>query len=215
MSKSKPRFWLTLAGVTLSLSIASAPSAQVGRHQGMAEPNVADEKELLKLPHLKPDLVKGILERRPFANMMELHKLLSPSLDAKQLNELYTKMFLQMNLNTAAREEIMLIPGMGNRMVREFLEYRPYTALTQFRKEIGKYVDDKEVARLEQYVFVPINLNTASDETLSSIPGATPQLIRTIKDLRPYKDMQQFRREIAKSVDAKEAARLERYFVIN
>jgi len=215
MSKSKPRFWLTLASVTLSLSIASAPSAQVGRHQGMAEPNVADEKELVKLPHLKPDLVKGILERRPFANMMELHKLLSPSLDAKQLNELYTKMFLQMNLNTAAREEIMLIPGMGNRMVREFLEYRPYTALTQFRKEIGKYVDDKEVARLEQYVFVPINLNTASDETLSSIPGATPQLIRTIKDLRPYKDMQQFRREIAKSVDSKEAARLERYFVIN
>jgi len=215
MSKSKPRFWLTLASVTLSLSIASAPSAQVGRHQGMAEPNVADEKELVKLPHLKPDLVKGILERRPFANMMELHKLLSPSLDAKQLNELYTKMFLQMNLNTAAREEIMLIPGMGNRMVREFLEYRPYTALTQFRKEIGKYVDDKEVARLEQYVFVPINLNTASDETLSSIPGATPQLIRTIKELRPYKDMQQFRREIAKSVDSKEAARLERYFVIN
>ena len=215
MSKSKPRFWLTLASVTLSLSIASAPSAQVGRHQGMAEPNVADEKELVKLPHLKPDLVKGILERRPFANMMELHKLLSPSLDAKQLNELYTKMFLQMNLNTAAREEIMLIPGMGNRMVREFLEYRPYTALTQFRKEIGKYVDDKEVARLEQYVFVPINLNTASDETLSSIPGATPQLIRTIKDARPYKDMEQFRRDIAKSVDAKEAARLERYFVIN
>ena len=35
-------------------------------------------------------------------------------------------------------------------MVREFFEYRPYTALTQFRKEIGKYVDDKEVARLEQ-----------------------------------------------------------------
>ena len=215
MSNSKPCFWLTLAVVTLSLSIASAPSAQVGRHQGMAEPNVADEKELLKLPHLKPDLVKGILERRPFANMMELHKLLSPSLDAKQLNELYTKMFLQMNLNTAAREEIMLVPGMGNRMVREFLEYRPYTALTQFRKEIGKYVDDKEVARLEQYVFVPINLNTASDETLSSIPGATPQLIRTIKDARPYKGMDQFRREIAKSVDAKEAARLERYFVIN
>ena len=214
MSKSKPRFWLTLASVTLSLSIASAPSAQVGRHQGMAEPNVADEKELVKLPHLKPDLVKGILERRPFANMMELHKLLSPSLDAKQLNELYTKMFLQMNLNTAAREEIMLIPGMGNRMVREFLEYRPYTALTQFRKEIGKYVDDKEVARLEQYVFVPISLNTASDETLSSIPGASPQLIRALKDARPYKDMEQFHREMAKSVGAKEVARLERYFVI-
>ena len=181
----------------------------------MTEPNVADEKELVKLPHLNASLVKGILERRPFADMMELHKFLSPSLDSKQLNELYTKMFLQINLNTAAREEIMLIPGMGNRMVREFLEYRPYTALTQFRKEIGKYVDDKEVARLEQYVFVPINLNTASDETLSSIPGASPQVIRALKDARPYKDMEQLRREMTKSVSAKEAARIERYFMIN
>ena len=214
MNKSKPRFWLTLAVATLSLSIAGAGIAQVGRHQGMAEPNVVDEKELVKLPHLNPSLVKGIVEHRPFANMMELHKFLSPSLESKQLNELYTKMFLQIDLNTAAREEIMLIPGMGNRMVREFLEYRPYTALTQFRKEIGKYVDDKEVARLEQYVFVPINLNTASDETLSSIPGASPQLIRALKDARPYKDMEQFHREMTKSVSAKEAARLERYFVI-
>ena len=215
MNKSKLFFWQIIAVATLCLSIAGAPRAQVGRHQGLTEPNVADEKELVKLPHLNAGLVKGILERRPFANMMELHKLLSASLDGKQLNELYTKMFLQINLNTASREEIMLIPGMGNRMVREFLEYRPYTALTQFRKEIGKYVDDKEVARLEQYVFVPINLNTASDETLSSVPGASAHVIGALKDSRPYKNMEQFRREIAKSVSAKEAARLERYFVIN
>ena len=32
-------------------------------------------------------------------------------------------------------------------MVRDFLEYRPYTAIAQFCKEIGQYVDDKEVAR--------------------------------------------------------------------
>jgi DNA uptake protein ComE-like DNA-binding protein len=215
MNKSKLFFWQIIAVATLWLFIAGAPRAQVGRHQGLTEPNVADEKELIKLPHLNPGLVKGILERRPFANMIELHKVLSASLDSKQLNELYTKMFLQINLNTAPREEIMLIPGMGNRMVREFLEYRPYTALTQFRKEIGKYVDDKEVARLEQYVFVPINLNTASDETLSSIPGASAQVIGALKDSRPYKNMEQFRREIAKSVSAKEAARLERYFVVN
>jgi len=215
MNDSKPRFWLSLVAAILSLSVAGVLSAQVGRHQGMTEPNIADEKELMKLPNLNPGLVKGIVERRPFANMTELHKFLSPSLDSKQLNELYTKMFLPINLNTASREEIMLIPGMGNRMVRAFLEYRPYTAIAQFRKEIGKYVDDKEVARLEQYVFVPINLNTASDDTLSSLPVASPQLIRTVKDSRPYKDMEQFRREIAKSVSAKEAARLERYFVTN
>jgi DNA uptake protein ComE-like DNA-binding protein len=181
----------------------------------MTEPNIANEKELMNLPHLKSTIVKGIVERRPFANMMDLHKFLSQSLDSKQLNELYTKMFLHINLNTATREEIMLIPGMGNRMVREFFEYRPYTAITQFRKEIGKYVDDKEVARLEQYVFVPINLNSASDEALLSIPGITPQLLRALKDHRPYKSLQEFRTEIAKSVNAKELGRLERYIITN
>ena len=37
-------------------------------------------------------------------------------------------------------------------MAHEFEEYRPYTSLEQFRREIGKYVDDEEVARLERYV---------------------------------------------------------------
>jgi len=215
MTSVKRSVFLSLLFASWILSVAALVPAQVGRHQGMTEPNVADEKELMKLPHLNPALVKGILEHRPFANMVELNKFLSQTLDNKQLSELYARMFLPLNLNTATREEIMLIPGMGNRMVREFFEYRPYTAIAQFRKEIGKYVDDKEVARLEQYVFVPINLNTASDETLLSIPGANPQLLRALKESRPYKDMEQFRREIAKSVSAKEAARLERYFVIN
>ena len=215
MNDVKKSVFLSLLFASWMWSLAAPVPAQVGRHQGMTEPNVADEKELMKLPHLNPALVKGILEHRPFANMVELNKFLSQTLDNKQLSELYARMFLPLNLNTATREEIMLIPGMGNRMVREFFEYRPYTAIAQFRKEIGKYVDDKEVARLEQYVFVPINLNTASDETLLSIPGANPQLLRVLKESRPYKDMEQFRREIAKSVSAKEAARLERYFVIN
>ena len=70
--------------------------------------------------------------------------------------------------------------------------------MTQFRKEIGKYVDEKEVARLEQYVFVPINMNSASDEDLLSIPGITPQTLRALKDHRPYKNVQEFRAESPK-----------------
>ena len=58
------------------------------------------------------------------------------------------------NLNTASDEEILSIPGMGPRMLHEFKEYRPYTSMEQFRREIGKYVDKAEVARLEQYVTI-------------------------------------------------------------
>jgi DNA uptake protein ComE-like DNA-binding protein len=211
MSRVRRSASLGLLAVGTILALAVTLPAQVGRRQGMIEPNIADEKDLLKLPHLNSALAKGIVERRPFANMMDLHKFLIQSFDNKQLSELYTKMFLPINLNMATREEIMLIPGMGNRMVREFLEYRPYTAITQFRKEIGKYVDEVEVARLEKYVFVPINLNSATDETLLSIPGLTPELLRALKDHRPFKNPQEFRSEIAKYMSANELGRLERY----
>ena len=61
-------------------------------------------------------------------------------------------MFVPIDLNKATREEIMLIPGMTRRMAHEFEEYRPYASLAQFDKEIGKYVDAAEVARLRSYV---------------------------------------------------------------
>jgi DNA uptake protein ComE-like DNA-binding protein len=42
------------------------------------------------------------------------------------------------NLNGASDEDILSIPGAGKRMLREFKEYRPYTNIEKFRKEIGK-----------------------------------------------------------------------------
>jgi hypothetical protein len=63
MISVKRSIFLSLLG--LIFFVAAPLPAQVGRHQGMTEPNIADEKELLKLPHLNPAIVKGILERRP------------------------------------------------------------------------------------------------------------------------------------------------------
>jgi DNA uptake protein ComE-like DNA-binding protein len=128
-----------------------ASRSQVGQSQ-LVNPDLASEKELLALPHMTGAIVKSILAQRPFLNMADLHALLSKTLSKEQLAELYGKMFVQINLNTAANEEILLIPGVGSRMLREFKEYRPYSNIEQFRKEIGKYVDKKEVARLERYV---------------------------------------------------------------
>jgi predicted DNA-binding helix-hairpin-helix protein len=136
MSSVKRSVFLSFLFASWILSVAAPLHAQVGRHQGMTEPNIADEKELMRLPHVNPALAKDIVERRPFANMMDLHKFLSQSLDSKQLNELYTKMFLQINLNTATREEIMLVPGTGNRMVREFLSIGPTRPSFSFAKRL-------------------------------------------------------------------------------
>jgi DNA uptake protein ComE-like DNA-binding protein len=65
-----------------------------------------------------------------------------------------TTKIVPININTATDAEILAIPGMGPRMLREFKEYRPYTSIEQFRREIGKYVDKKEVARFEKYIVI-------------------------------------------------------------
>jgi DNA uptake protein ComE-like DNA-binding protein len=143
-------------GLLLLATLAwSHPAAtQVGRQPGMLDPNVATERELQTVPHLTPALVRQILERRPFLSMADFHALVSQSLTPEQTQQVYRTVFVHLNLNTATREEILLIPGVGSRMLREFLEYRPYRNLAQFRREIGKYVDAKEVARLERYVTI-------------------------------------------------------------
>jgi len=66
----------------------------------------------------------------------------------------YARLWKPIDLNTAKAEEILLIPGVGEKMKHEFEEYRPYRAMEQFRREMGKYVDKAEVARLERYVMI-------------------------------------------------------------
>ena len=78
-------------------------------------------------------------------------------------------------------------------MSREFREYRPYRGISEFRREIGKYVDDAQVARFEQYVFVPIKLNSAGDAHLRTIPGLDDGILAVIKQSRPFAGMEDFR----------------------
>jgi DNA uptake protein ComE-like DNA-binding protein len=206
--------FVILSSLILMVGFAGPVAAQVGQQQGLVDPNIATEADLLKLPHTNAALAKGIVERRPFLTMAALDSFLGQSLSKEQRAELYGKAFVHLNLNTAADAEILMIPNLGSRMLREFKEYRPYAGLAQFRREIGKYVDAQELARLEKYVFVPINLNTASDADILSIPGLGPRMLREFKEYRPYGNIEQFRREIGKYVDAKEIARMERYVTI-
>lgn len=215
MIRSKFTTWALVLGVLAMLGFFNVVESQVGKPQGLVNPDLASEKELLALPHMNATIVKSILDQRPFSSMGEFNALLAKSLKKEQLAELYGKTFIQINLKTASDEEILLIPGVEQRMLREFKENRPYRTIGQFRKEIGKNVDQKEVARLEQYVFVPINLNTASDEDILTIPGMGKRMLREFKEYRPYTNIEQFRKEIGKYVDKKEVARLERYVTLN
>lgn len=199
---------------TALLVLTTALSAQAGKSLGVLDANTASEAEIAALPGFGADYAKEFVAARPFLSATALDAFLAPKFSKEQRTALYPKVFVSINLNSASREEIMLVPGMGPRMVREFLEYRPYKALAQWEREMGKYVKADEVARMAQYVFVPIDLNTATDEDILSIPGAGRRMVREFKEYRPWKTMEQFDREIGKYVNKKELARLARYVEI-
>ena len=131
------------------------------------------------------------------------------------MEALFTVCFVPLNLNTTPEEDFLMVPGVGEKMAHEFEEYRPYKKVAQFRREMGKYVDEDEIARYEKYVFVPVALNSATDEEILAIPGVGDRMLHEFKEYRPYASLEQFRREIGKYVDDKELARLERFVYLD
>ncbi|MCX6048482.1 MAG: hypothetical protein NT075_25545 [Chloroflexi bacterium] len=110
------------------------------------------------------------------------------------------------NLNTVTPEQILTIPNTGNRMVREFQEYRPYVSIEQFRKEIGKYVDQTQVAEYEKYVYVPVKPNDADAATLQQLPGVDATVAADLIAGRPYASNEAFLTALATHVSAEQAA---------
>jgi DNA uptake protein ComE-like DNA-binding protein len=142
-----------LAALITACALATSAAAQVGKPVTIVDANIVSAAELGKLPHMNAELAKAVIAKRPFKTVKDLDNALS-SLTKEQRSELYGKLWVPIDLNAATDEEILLIPGLGNRMLREFKEYRPYDSLARFHREIGKYVNETELARLEQYVKV-------------------------------------------------------------
>jgi len=176
-------------------------------------PNLATNEELDGLGIDKAGIEK-LMSSRPYLDPLTFLNTLKEVVGEERLDEMKSRLFLPMNLNTTAEDDFKMVPKVGDKMAHEFEEYRPYTSIEQFRREIGKYVSDEEVAEYENYVFVPVNLNTGSKEEILAIPGVGEKMLHEFEEYRPYESMEQFRREIGKYVDDTELARLERYVTL-
>ena len=122
----------------------------------------------------------------------------------------------RLNLNTVTGDELLAtIPGFGSRMVREFQEYRPYISIQQFRKEIGKYVDDGQVAEYEKYVYVPIAINDSDSATLQQIAGLDAAEVETLIAGRPYASSDAFLTKLSGLVSATELETAKTYLESN
>ena len=121
--------------------------------------------------------------------------------------------FTLVNLNTGTNEEFLAIPGVNDRMLHEFNEYRPYGSILQFRQEIGKYVDASQVTEWEKYVFVPIDVNASDSDTLQQLPGVDEAIAQKLTDGRDFKDNAAFLALLKTLVSAADFQNAENYLV--
>ena len=130
---------------------APAPAPAEG---AFLDPNTATREELMTAPGVDSTLAGALVAGRPYAKMTAVDAVVGTRLTDEQKDALYARVWMPLDLNSASEAEILLIPGVGDRMAHEFEEYRPYDAIARWRLEMGKYVDATEVARMEKYVTI-------------------------------------------------------------
>lgn len=113
----------------------------------------------------------------------------------------------KLNLNEASGDDFLnTIPGFGNRMVREFQEYRPYISILQFRREMGKYVDETTIAGYEEYVYVPVDVDESDAATLMQLPGVDETIAEALMAERPFGSNDAFLTALATHVSPEQAS---------
>lgn len=128
------------------------PGDTAANGSDVLDASVATADDLAGITAIDGDLAAAIVAGQPYASITDLNTVLMLSLSEEEAAAVREVLFVPVNLNNATREELALIPGIDDRMIHEFEEYVPYADMAEFEREIGKYVDEEEVARYSRYV---------------------------------------------------------------
>ena len=131
---------------------APADAANVTVDAGVMDASTVTADQLASMDGMTEELSAAIIAGQPYDSVSAFNEVLMGSLTEEQAAAMRETLFVPVNLNTGSEADIKLIPGMTEKMEHEFLEYRPYADMSEFDREIGKYVDEAEVERFRQYV---------------------------------------------------------------
>ena len=213
------RMKVTTAAALMLAGLQLPAAAQLGKQQGLVEPNIAADSQFQRLK-LDAHAVHLIGEAKPILSIVALDSILNAAgVNAGQRKQLYKEMFVHVDLNRGTDAELKLIPGMSDKTLGAIKAGRPWATFEAFEAAMSKNMKADEVANLEQYLFIPIELNTFTEplmDTFLPIGVGTRRWKREFAEYRPWTSEAQFRREIGKYVRAnpKEVDRLWRYVII-
>ena len=133
-------------------AVETTETTEAAAEAAVLDAGTATVEQLAAVEGVNEELAAAIVAGQPYASVTDLNAKLLETLSAEEAAAVLENVFIPVNLNTASKEELRLIPGMTDKMEHEFEEYRPYADMSEFDREIGKYVDEAEVARFRNYV---------------------------------------------------------------
>jgi DNA uptake protein ComE-like DNA-binding protein len=142
-------------GLLTAAGLSAAQTAELYRKAFVhVNLNTGSSPEIELIPGAGRRMAHEFAEYRPWKAWAQFDKEIGKYVDKAEVERLKQYVFIPLKLNTATEADFMTIPGVGKRMAHELEEYRPWKSQEQFQKEIGKYVDAKEVARLWRFVTI-------------------------------------------------------------
>jgi DNA uptake protein ComE-like DNA-binding protein len=122
----------------------------------LIDPNTASAVVIAAIPGISAELAQQVISARPYTTPSELNAVLKDVVSDSELKVIYAAMFVKVDLNTGSNADYQLIPTTlsPKKLAHEFEEYRPYSSIEQFGREMSKYVSAEEVAFLQRYVAI-------------------------------------------------------------
>ncbi len=97
---------------------------------------------------------------------------------------------IKIDINLAAVDELMTLPGVDEDAAQVIINGRPYTKRKDWLDLEG--FDKRELRKLQRFILIrPLTLNLAMQEELERLPDITPETAEAIIAERPYKSVEE------------------------
>jgi DNA uptake protein ComE-like DNA-binding protein len=118
--------------------------------------------------------------------------------------------------NTASEQQLSSVKGLNPARVQAILSKRPFATPTELHAAISDGMSEQDQRSVYSAMFIRVNLNTAANDDFRLIPSSLSprKLAHEFDEYRPYRSIDDFRREMSKYVSDEEVEFLARYVFV-